>query len=141
MHIVRLVYVSKMKTGYGPNDVLKIVDISEKNNRKLGITGALCFGPRYFLQCLEGPRVEINKLYNKIVADERHTDVTLLYYADIEERLFDEWAMAYVKTNEITDQLVFRFSATKHFDPYGFSANQAIRFLQAVIAEKKNTIM
>jgi hypothetical protein len=135
MMIVQLIYVSKIKTGHGPNDVLKIVDVSEKNNKKLGITGALCYGPRYFLQCLEGPRDDVNKLYNKIVGDPRHTDVTLLYYTEIEERTFGDWAMAYVRADEVTDQIVLRFSPSKRFDPYGFSAQQAVRFLQAVAEE------
>jgi len=137
MGIVRLIYVSKLAVGFGPNDVLKIVDVSEQNNRELGITGALCYGPRYFLQCLEGPRDAVNTLYNTIIRDERHTDVTLLYYADIEERVFDEWAMASVRANDVTKQIILRFGVGKQFDPYMFSAKQAVRFLSAVVEERR----
>ncbi|MFU8779620.1 MAG: BLUF domain-containing protein [Kiritimatiellia bacterium] len=140
MVIVQLIYVSKIKTGHGPNDVLKIVDVSEKNNKKRGITGALCYGPRYFLQCLEGPREEVNKLYNMIVADPRHTDVTLLSFFEIEERMFSEWAMAYVRADEVTEQIVLRFGPSKRFDPYGFSSEQAVRFLQAVVEKHQRAI-
>ena len=133
MVIVQLIYVSKIKTGHGPNDVLKIVAVSEKNNKSLGITGALCYGPRYFLQCLEGPRKEVNKLYNKIVADPRHTDVTLLSFLEIEERMFTEWDMAYVGADQGTDHILLRFGASKRFEPYELSSSQAARFLQAVV--------
>jgi hypothetical protein len=137
MGIVRLIYASKLSVGFGPNDVLKIVDVSEKNNPKRGVTGALCYDPRSFLQCLEGPRDQVNKLYNTIIRDERHTDVTLLYYADVEERAFGEWAMAYVRSDDVTGQLILRFGTSKRFDPYAFSAEQAVRFLSAVVDERR----
>ncbi len=137
MAIVRLIYVSRLAVGFGPNDVIKILDVSEQNNQKLGITGALCYDPRSFLQCLEGPRDQVNKLYNTIIRDERHTDVTLLYYADVEERAFGEWSMAYVRSDELTGQLILRFGDSKRFDPYAFSAKQAVRFLNAVVEERR----
>ena len=140
MVIVRLIYASKIKTGYGPNDVLKIVEVSEQNNQKSGITGALCFGPRYFLQCLEGPRDAVNKLYNTIVVDERHTDVELLYYADVDERVFGDWSMGYVLAEKKINEIVFRFGGTKSFNPYTFSAKQSVGFLKAAVQHHQQTL-
>ncbi len=140
MSIVRLIYASKIKAGYGPNDIMKIVEVSEKNNQQKGITGALCFGPRHFLQCLEGQRDVVNRLYNTIVTDERHTDVELLYYSDIDERVFSDWAMGYVLAEQSLHEIVFRFSGNSQFNPYEFTSKQAIRFLQAVVEERQKSI-
>ena len=138
--IVRLIYASKVKEGHGPNDVLKIVEVSEKNNQEAGITGALCYGPRYFLQCLEGSRDAVNELYNKIIADERHTDVTLLYYDDIEERAFGDWSMGYALAEKSLNKIILRFGSSIDFNPYKFSAKQAIGFLKAAVEERQQTL-
>ena len=138
--IVRLIYASMVKEGHGPNDVLKIVEVSEKNNQAAGITGALCYGPRYFLQCLEGPREAVNQLYNKIIADERHTDVTLLYYDDIEERAFGDWAMGYVVAEKTINSIVLRFGDSIKFNPYELSGKQAIGFLKAAVEHRQKTL-
>lgn len=140
MSLVRLIYASKIKDGHGPNDIMKIVEVSEKNNQRKGITGALCFGPRHFLQCLEGNRDEINRLYNKIVTDGRHTDVALLYYSDICERVFGDWAMGYVLAEKSLHDIVFRFSGSRTFNPYDFTGTQAVRFLQAVVKERQEAL-
>ena len=140
MAIVRLIYASKIKEGHGPNDVMRIIEVSEKNNQKKGITGALCFGPRHFLQCLEGQRDEVNKLYNKIITDDRHTNVELLYYADIDERVFGDWSMGYVLAEKKLHDIVFRFGGSGDFNPYEFSGQQAVLFLKAVVEERKRLL-
>jgi len=140
MAIVRLIYASKIKAGHGPNDVMKIIEVSEKNNQKKGITGALCFGPRHFLQCLEGQRDEVNKLYNTIITDDRHTNVELLYYADIDERVFGDWSMGYVLAEQKLHDIVFRFGGSGDFNPYEFSGQQAVLFLKAVVDERKRLL-
>ena len=136
MVLVRLIYASRIKPGHGPNDVLKIVEVSEKNNKKMGITGALCYGPRYFLQCLEGPRDAVNQLYNKIITDDRHTEVELLYYDDIDERAFTDWSMGYALAQKTLNEIVFRFGGNQQFTPYNFSGKQAVRFLKAIVQER-----
>ncbi len=56
----------------------RILRKSKANNPALGITGVLCFSEGIFLQVLEGGRSAVNRLYNRIAADPRHTDVELL---------------------------------------------------------------
>ena len=80
MNIVRLIYASRLKKKLDHAAVEKIADVSRRNNKKLGVTGALCSSPRGFLQILEGPPEAVNELYNRIVRDPRHADVTLLEY-------------------------------------------------------------
>ena len=66
---------------------------SKANNPALGITGVLCFSEGIFLQVLEGGRSAVNRLYNRIAADPRHSEVELLCYEEIGERRFAGWSM------------------------------------------------
>jgi hypothetical protein len=98
MNIVRLTYASRLSKDMGPEALGKIIEVSRRNNKKLGITGALCYSPRGFLQILEGPADTVNELYRRIVQDSRHAHPTLIEYARVHFREFESWSMAYVRT-------------------------------------------
>ena len=137
MSLVRLVYASTMSESFGPEDVLKILEVSRKNNPSQGITGALCYDTRSFLQCLEGSDKAVNALYCTLVRDDRHADIRLLDYRDIRERRFGEWTMAYARADDVTERLVLRFSEKAAFDAYALDGRQAIDFLAAVCEERR----
>ncbi len=44
----------------------------------------LCNSGHLFIQVLEGGRDAVSRRYNRIVADPRHTDVTLLQFEEID---------------------------------------------------------
>lgn len=136
MNIVRLMYASRLSRDCNPDALGKIMTASRHNNRKLGVTGALCYSPRGFLQILEGPADIVNELYRRIVQDRRHSAVTLLEYVPIPHRDFEHWSMAYVRTDEITRALLQKFSARNVFDPFEMAPAQARGFLIAVAQER-----
>jgi len=137
MYLVRLLYVSRLGRGTGPTQVQNIVKVSEKNNPGLGITGALCYDARYFLQYLEGPRDAINQLYRKIAADARHDSVTLLDYTDISQRQFEDWSMAYIRASDLNKSVIRKFGRSDTFDPYNMTAEQALGFITTIFAERE----
>ena len=132
MNIVRLIYASRLKKKLDHAAVEKIADVSRRNNKKLGVTGALCSSPRGFLQILEGPPAAVNDLYNRIVRDPRHADVTLLEYVKVPFREFENWSMAYVRTDEIAQALLHKYSTHRVFDPFTMGPVQARVFLLAI---------
>ena len=132
MNIVRLIYASRLKKKLDHAAVEKIADVSRRNNRKLGVTGALCSSPRGFLQILEGPPEAVNELYNRIVRDPRHADVSLLEYVKVPFREFENWSMAYVRTDEIAQALLHKYSTHRVFDPFTMGPVQARVFLLAI---------
>ena len=132
MNIVRLIYASRLKKKLDHAAVEKIADVSRRNNKKLGVTGALCSSPRGFLQILEGPPAAVNDLYNRIVRDPRHADVTLLEYVKVPFREFENWSMAYVRTDEIAQALLHKYSTHRVFDPFTMGPMQARVFLLAI---------
>jgi hypothetical protein len=137
MKMVRLIYTSRFSFGVGPNDIQAILAVSRVNNESKGVTGVLCYDPRFFLQCIEGPRDAVNELYRNIVADPRHENVTLLEYADIDERVFENWAMAYVRADALTQSITLKYSAGKAFDPFAMSAKQALGLMERISRERQ----
>ena len=136
MNIVRLTYASRLAKDIGPDALGKIMTVSRRNNKKLGVTGALCYSPRGFLQILEGPADTVNELYNRIVRDGRHAALTLLEYGVIPHRDFESWSMAYIRADEIAHALLRKYSTRHLFDPFEMSAEQARGFLVEVARER-----
>ena len=90
--IRHVIYISK-PTHF---DHLVLEDIlikSRTNNPAIGVTGNLIYHSDLFLQLLEGPHVAVNKLYETILADNRHTDIVKLRDETFNRRLFASWAM------------------------------------------------
>jgi hypothetical protein len=124
-------------------DMESIHDILKKsrtNNSAKNITGILCYDPIYFLQCLEGPKNEVNILYRQILRDDRHSDVLLLEYKDIEERAFGNWTMAFIKSSEIDPDTLLAFTRGEKFDPYVLSCERAGEFLVTIAAQERKRL-
>jgi hypothetical protein len=69
---------------------------ARRNNREIGVTGALVVADDWFVQTLEGEEPVVRKLYEQIANDSRHEQVTLLEATNVEDRTFGRWAMARV---------------------------------------------
>ena len=82
---------------------------------------------------LEGSREEINRLYNKIVADKRHTDVVLLDYQEIEQRRFASWRMGRIDLARVNPSTLLRYSERAELDPTMLSAKPALALLEELI--------
>lgn len=130
--LVRLLYASRAVQGMDKAMLDAIVDRSQSSNPEHGITGILCAYPEggLFLQALEGGREEVNALYNNIVRDPRHENVTLLRYEDIEERRFSSWRMGRVDLKSVNPGVILRFSRTAKLDPFSMTAVGAHAFLE-----------
>ena len=63
------------------------------NNARDDITGALICRHDLYLQLIEGADTAIDALYARIVRDDRHSDVHLLFSDTVEQRMFPEWSM------------------------------------------------
>ncbi|MEC8428022.1 MAG: BLUF domain-containing protein [Pseudomonadota bacterium] len=118
MFLVRLVYTSEVVRPIADSEIERILLAARANNQNLGLTGMLCFHRKYFLQCLEGSRTQVNKMYRTILKDERHTNIVLLDYQEIVAREFDSWTMGYMPESTLTEAINMKFSGTKEFTPY-----------------------
>jgi Sensors of blue-light using FAD len=96
--VFRLIYSShsRIDTDKAPTELGEIFATARRNNRELGVTGALVVADDWFAQTLEGEESVVRKLYERIATDDRHEEVTLLQATNVEDRTFGRWAMARV---------------------------------------------
>ncbi len=112
----RLFYASTATDNCTPIELSRILAAGQKNNPALRVTGVLYFENNYFLQCLEGPREGINIVFNKVVNDNRHSEVQLLELKEISYRYF-EYYLTTSNTKTIIDK-VMKESGMRVFNPY-----------------------
>ena len=125
MFLVRLIYASKISSGFGPEDIESILQSARTYNVKTNVTGMLCFSNEYFLQYLEGSRTSVNNTYQQILNDKRHHNVIMLNYTQIPEREFETWSMGYVPQSKLTESLNLKYSGNIDFNPFKMSGESA----------------
>lgn len=130
--LVRLLYASRVVGEIDAQLVKSILECSRVRNPEHGITGLLCFQPGedVFLQVIEGGREEVNHLYRNIVRDPRHSDVTLLAYAEIQQRRFASWKMGSVDLKRVNLSTILRFSERPILAPFSMSGQAALALLE-----------
>ncbi|MFN3216497.1 MAG: BLUF domain-containing protein [Acidimicrobiales bacterium] len=93
--LVSLVYASAAAPSLTPEGIARVLEVSRRNNARLGVTGMLLHHRGSFFQVLEGPPAVVDALYAKIFGDERHEGVVLLIRETVEERTFGDWTMGW----------------------------------------------
>jgi Sensors of blue-light using FAD len=132
--LVRLMYASRAAADVDADGLVAILRQCKQNNPPQGITGLLCASGGIFLQALEGGRMQVNRLYNRIAADPRHHDVCLLSYEEIHERRFAGWAMGQVNMQRLNPALLLKYSATAQLDPYEVSGQVSLALFDELVA-------
>jgi Sensors of blue-light using FAD len=115
--MIRLVYVSTCAPGLSLDDVCAIMQTAERSNREDGISGMLCWSGEFFLQCLEGERAVVSRLYSRICNDSRHADIELIVAAPTSVRWFSEWGLGFTRLMA-SHELDLPSGSTKSFNPY-----------------------
>lgn len=123
--MVRLIYTSTITDVFEVDDIARILKVARANNKAQDITGLLSFNRRFFLQCLEGERSEVNRLYHKIVTDPRHSKPEILQYQEITQKEFDVWSMGYLQDVESLRELFYKHTKNMNFDPYKMNGESA----------------
>lgn len=132
--LVRLMYASRAVPAVDQEELLAILRQCKTRNPEHGITGVLCYSEGIFLQVLEGGRSAVNALYNRIVADPRHTQVELMSYGEIGERRFAGWSMGQVNLARLNRSLLLKYSATATLDPYSVSGGVSMALFEELVA-------
>ncbi|MFV8256250.1 BLUF domain-containing protein [Bdellovibrio bacteriovorus] len=112
--VFHLVYFSKAAEDLSYTDIREILEVSRRNNARLGITGLLIFRDGFFLQLLEGAEDAVRKVLSAIRDDDRNYSVKVLIETNGDERLFGEWSMAFHDgdiTTASTEHLVDLFES------------------------------
>lgn len=139
--LYRLVYASKNllpgKEADASASVAQILETSQRNNAKAGVTGALMFNGGAFAQVLEGPRLGVETTFERIQRDERHGDVTGLQCGPVEERGFANWSMAFVGQSARGLAMWSRLAAESGFDVARMDGDAVFTTLHDLVMEEE----
>ncbi len=94
--LIKLVYFSEAITPLDNLDVEMILKGAREKNHDHHVSGMLVFCNSFFLQCLEGPRAEVNEIFDAIHSDARHFNMNIVEVSEIQKRQFPDWDMDYI---------------------------------------------
>jgi len=129
--MIQLIYISAEAEPFTSKKLRELLDVSRRNNKTAGVTGMLVYHDGTFLQVLEGEEETVEKLLEKIDADQRHHKVKLLLRQEIAQRSFEGWSMGFLNASgaSLNDYpgFVDFFGAGPPFDEtHGDRAKQAL---------------
>lgn len=91
--MIRLIYLSVLKPDVSELDLERIVEEAARYNQSIGVSGILAVEDRRICQILEGSEAAVDKLFAKIMRDERHWGVVDIDRRPLHERRFGRWSM------------------------------------------------
>lgn len=122
-----------------PTGLSDIVRISRNKNPKSQITGIISYREGQYLQVLEGPYLEVDKLMSKIAADPRHGDIWVFLDVHIAKRSFPNWCVSvfdFVDQGPLFDVFIENNSAALN----SFSEFQQKRIQPFIDMKKSDTV-
>ena len=82
------------------HQINELLAVAQKNNSSKSITGALLYSGGYFIQVLEGAQKDVEEVFELIMCDNRHSDITVLTNKHVAARSFSKWSMALAGVRE-----------------------------------------
>lgn len=133
--LFRLVYCSR-NTIVAPNadhapDLAGILAASRANNARDGVTGAMLCSAGCFAQVLEGPLDAVQRVFERIQCDPRHSDVVVLEAGLADERLFGAWDMALAEIADPARASATLSRALAH--PEGSAGTEVVALLDGLV--------
>jgi hypothetical protein len=138
--VYRIVYCSRNQIIGTPEEIEAEIQLilasSRKNNASAGVTGALLFNQGLFAQVLEGSLEGVERIFEKIQRDPRHSDVTVLQNGTAGHRDFAEWSMAFA-SSESKSAFGFGIPAfnAAQSNP-SVAAEQVLKLLREVVVQE-----
>ena len=130
MAITRLLYFSENQidplTGSVVRELSSILSASHRNNKPLGLTGALVFDDLWFLQALEGNQHDVWKTFHRIRDDKRHSEVVLVGVSTVADRIFGNWWMGLVKRDAASEHVFAPYLKDGRLQPQHMNETQIL---------------
>jgi blue light- and temperature-responsive anti-repressor len=114
-----------------------IVSSARWHNRADTVTGALVYADTGFAQVLEGPREVVERTFDRIAADRRHADVTVLSFTPTQRRSFPDWPMAFCGQSVVgVDALGHLLDSGVFAGPRVTTGSDVLRLLERVVQQE-----
>jgi hypothetical protein len=116
-------------------EIRAILATARRCNSADNVTGALLFTASGFAQVLEGPREVVERTFERLSSDPRHTDVTALSFTPIERRSFPDWSMAFCDQTSLgeADPLAHLVTDAAFVGPRVTTGSDVLRMLESVV--------
>jgi Sensors of blue-light using FAD len=94
----QVIYISKAADDFAASDLRELAEVSARNNKLRGITGALLYIDNCFIQVIEGDEGSMSDLLAKLEADPRHCNIRIISDRLEKCRHFPDWSMGLIST-------------------------------------------
>ena len=101
--LYRVAYVSYATRVLPRSELDALLETSQRNNQRDGISGLLVYDAGAFLQVFEGPTDAVEALVRRIETDDRHESIAFLSAGPITERYFVGWGMDLANLDRVDD--------------------------------------
>ncbi|MGP9556600.1 BLUF domain-containing protein [Psychrobacter sp. AOP7-A1-24] len=131
--LCQLVYISRItSTGLlSPSTLNDISETAVERNQIDNVTGILCYGNGYFLQCVEGSEQALTNLKNRLIVDDRHKELKVLNFSAITKRRFASWSLRSI-TLERWMTKEPELKQLMPFKPYEWDSDEWQKFLDVL---------
>ena len=89
-------YVSSVNPNLTENDIQEVLNYTRNWNNDNGITGILLYSDGNFFQVLEGEKEILKSLLSRIVKDERHYNVMIIFEKEVSQTAFDDYQSDFI---------------------------------------------
>jgi hypothetical protein len=141
--LYRLIYCSRNLMGAAAGEAMEpeigeILATARQRNKADNVTGALLFTASGFAQVLEGSRDVVERTFDRISADRRHSDVAVLSFTPTERRSFPDWSMGFCgqPSRSVADPLANLFTDATHAGPRATTGSDVLRLLEKLVQQQ-----
>jgi len=133
-----VIYTSKCKFPEFDVHDLDIFRTARSHNATVGIHGFLYRTKAHYFQYIDGPDREINNLVNRLFADKRHSDISIIKEEQIRFTRFPSWSMGYSRDEADRSQPSIDPTCSSD-EVFEFLLNEANSQIQIMKAKEKGS--
>ncbi|MCH7331604.1 BLUF domain-containing protein [Acinetobacter modestus] len=120
-------------------DLSDILTVARDFNSKNEIFGVLYYANNAFFQCLEGEKVIVYELFDRIKADSRHNSILEFNVVEIDKFSFKNWSMKYVQKSSNVD-IFFNQIGFDQFVPAAINEENLNQFIDVLLTENQTEV-
>lgn len=115
-------------------DLTTLMDNARERNKAANLSSILLSTDKYFLHLIEGQRVPVNALFNRISHDPKHSNCILLRYIEVKKREFADWNAEYVDISEFNAGDINLLLPTGELNIETLTSSQAVSMIRRIHA-------
>jgi len=122
--LIHIVYMSFSSKALSEAELNAFLASIRRKNQDQGITGLLLYNDEAFIQVIEGKKDIIDRVFELISQDSRHTNIVKLLEEAIDKRAFPDWSMGFRRLDNNTKTKIVGYSDFIHQDKTKFKATE-----------------